>query len=273
MSLETFTPQDKPAQTYEGKHRGSDEDFTSEQNIPDYEGRHRQEDHRDPSPMASVLRRFANALERRAVNKAHGEALTEDTERKISAQSEAYASYDDNITRSQDIDTAYAMNEQFDARVARQEKIDAAKENVRDIGRRAVEALKSAGLITLGAGLIAGEFAADKAKQASEATKRAAETGTQKVADTKEVASDMISSVRERLARRKEKALTRKYEREAKERKRRALASAENNTIQENVKKISTKERLDKIKWNARAIRTAGRVALLTFKDTREALK
>lgn len=241
---------------------------------------------REVSPTGASLVRAANRvndlLEKRAINNAHAEALQENQQRKVDAQNNAYASYEENIDVSAEQDEAYRMNDKIDARAARKERLEEAKDKVRGAGRRALGFLKNAGLITLGAGVLAGEYAAKKVKSGTETVTlgamiakdrvaSAAETaalgamiGTDKVkdgakfakdtvkvnattayeigkyevaeavdraknkvseakdtvsekyADVKQTAGDMIASVRERLRRRKEAALTRKYERHAK---------------------------------------------------------
>lgn len=303
-------------------------------------------DTREVSPTGASLLRAANRvntiLERRAINKAHGEALKEDRQRTKEATSQE--------------DEAYRMNDRYDARAARTEKLEVAKDKVRGFGRKGLAFLKNAGLITLGAGLLAGEksgraiksgaetaalysmeardkvvasaksgaetaalhamfakdrvvdgatFAKDTVKlnaeaavavskyevgQKIEGAKAAIQSGVdtvkEKVTDTREIAGDMVASLRERLARRKEAALTRKYERHAKWMQFKSGVKEYAGFVKEgfsetadtvkggyNNLKDSAKERAEKAKWNARAVRTAGRVAVHTFKDTREALK
>ncbi|HEY1085100.1 MAG TPA: hypothetical protein VGE34_00055 [Candidatus Saccharimonadales bacterium] len=61
--------------------------------------------------------------QRREVNKAHKEAIQEDRERTIDAQEDAFASYEDNIQRSAEIDEAYEEHEAFVAEQDRQQAI------------------------------------------------------------------------------------------------------------------------------------------------------
>lgn len=295
-------------------------------------------DDRELSPfgekIAAAADRVKTRLENRAITKAHGEALKEDQQRTIDAQNEAFASYEGNIAYSQDVDEAYRINDKFDARAARREKIDDAKDKVRGAGRRALGFLKNAGMLTLGAGVLAGEYGARKAKSGAEtaslyaletkdylasgvksgvesaalgalyakdkvaekastamdkteqfagkvgakmeagvetsiaAVSNAVESGKQWVADNKEMAGDMVQSIRERLARRKEAALGRKYARHAK-------WMRIKQTMRDRISDVkdASRERVEKTKWNARATRTAGRIALQGFKETRDTLR
>lgn len=272
------------------------------------------------SPTGSLLLRAAtrinNFLERRAIKKAHGEALKENRSRATEAQTDAFASYEDNIQTTADRetaeaqedadwDTAHRMNEKFDARTARQERMEAAKDRVRGAGRAALE-------FTIGAGVLGAEYAVNTAKSGAEtlsagaqagmnkaeelaskagaqmeagvdasiaAMTNALETGKQKIASGRETLSDMIASVRERLVRRKEAALTRKYERHARRMQRREAWKQYKSDVKDgfvetkDAVKDAAKEKVEKTKWNARAARTAGRAALLTFHETRDALK
>lgn len=154
------------------------------------------EDTREVSPLASRIEAATNRvitlletgkesakgyLNNRAINKAHGEALAEDNRRTQEAQDEAFASYEDNIARSEEIDEAYDMNDKFDQEAAhqqaraekiaeREQKIQDAKENIAGFGRATLTHLKTAGFFTLGLGVLTAEAGGRAVKRGAEAT-------------------------------------------------------------------------------------------------------
>lgn len=217
-----------------------------------------QVDDRAPSRLSAALGRIQARLDQRVVNKAHDEAIAEGQQRDFDAQNDAYTTYEDNVAlASVDLDDAYAMNDKFDTRLARREKIDETKDKVRDAGQRALGALKSARVIALGAGFLAGEYGARKVKGGAESLALGAmyakdavvdtaqaindkglaletkftESATEGIeavksahaaqverendwiADQQETGNDIVKSIRERLARRKQAALARKDDR------------------------------------------------------------
>ncbi|MDB5165347.1 MAG: hypothetical protein JWM00_237 [Candidatus Saccharibacteria bacterium] len=243
------------------------------------------ENGRELSPTASLIRvaanRVAGALEQRALSIHTKEA-----------QEQAFDSYENNIATSKQLDKdenkAYKMNERFESSQARQEKLDEAKIKVRGFGRSALAHLKNAGMITLGVGLLAGEAAGRGAKRGAEAaidgtknvtTKTAdklgdatmsglgkaenlAETVGTKILGVAESVKEAREYRKEAAARRKDEALTRKYERHAKWMK----------FKQPFVEKVNgVKNTVESSKRTIQATRTAGRMALRTFQDTRQA--
>lgn len=98
------------------------------------------------SPTGSRVKQAAdrinNMLESRAINKAHSEALAENKSRDYVAQDAAFASYEENVTYSKDYNTALKANEHIDAKAARAEKLESAKDKVRGIGRSALNSFK-----------------------------------------------------------------------------------------------------------------------------------
>lgn len=211
-----------------------------------------------------------------------------ETKQKTADQEDAFASYEDNIQTTKDRE--------------RQERKDAAIATMKGIGRSALARLKNAGMITLGAGLIAGEAGNRGVKQAKAATIEGAKTagqtiktnaefayaaakseasqaaqatgekitdtwnkaeelagkagaklengietginkakaGAELVKDTVSATKESIGYMKERYLRRKEAALTRKYERHARwtSLKREAKAMAETYTRSKQAKRI-----------------------------------
>lgn len=119
----------------------------------------------DISPTGQKIIHAANKvndfLENRAINKAHGDALAEYRSRDM-------ADYTDHLSELSESKDASYQGRDFgnmalireDNRAYRNEKIDAVKERARRIGSVALRGLKTAGLMSLGAGVMAGEKAA-----------------------------------------------------------------------------------------------------------------
>lgn len=118
------------------------------------------EDNREVSPTGSRIQRAANRisnfLEKRAIDKAHGDALLEDENRPVDIQDNAYATYADNLT--------------YTKVAARNERNEAIKQRLRDIGERGLTYLRAGGEIALGAGIIGAEATARSVKSAGETT-------------------------------------------------------------------------------------------------------
>jgi len=115
---------------------------TTEETPDDINAAERPDDERVLSPMAERIKaatnRVSTFLERRAVNKAHGEALNEDFSRKQDAQDEAYATYDNNIITDQGPDETDTPEKQHRGRKA-----------LRAIGNFALIQLEANGFIPL----------------------------------------------------------------------------------------------------------------------------
>ena len=141
------------------------------------------EDYREISPTGSFIMRAATRistfLERRAMNKAHSEALQEDQVRKVTAQEEAEATYAENYAATaqreaeeaqfaSDWDAAHRENDRFDARLARKERFEVAKDRLANGGQAALEAVKAVGLLTVGTGVLAGAAAGRKIQSGAE---------------------------------------------------------------------------------------------------------
>ena len=204
-------------------------------------------DERNPSRFGAMFISAANRinkrLEQRAINKAHREALVEDSERTVELQNDAYGTYLSNIDYSSDHEEALGMNERFDAKAARQEKIDQTKSKLRAIGRSTLDRLKDAGLISLGMTIAGASKSKELAGKASQQAKQSVSTGMNRaeelagkagqkmegaiesginaVSGTIESAKEAMDHRRQAATVRKEQALNRKYERHAKVMKRR----------------------------------------------------
>lgn len=141
-------------------------------------------DNRELSPTASLMRGAVNKVaamfERRALNKAHGEALKDDRSRTDRLQNEAFDSYAENISFTQN-------REQDEMREAREAKIEDAKKMVNRIGRSALTGVTNAGLITLGIGILAGEATVSKSKDL-------VETGSLKAMSAVDKAKDLAET-------------------------------------------------------------------------------
>ncbi len=170
---------------------------------------------REVSPVGSRVMEAATRvnryLEQRAINKAHGEALENDRERTVAAQNDAFASYEDNIATTADReaaedqfaadwDEAHRMNDKFDARAARREKIEVAKNHLRGIGRIAKNAL----LFGVGVGVMTAERGAakiDAYKQQREVSKAHSEALREDKQRTVEAQEDAFDSYEENIQR------------------------------------------------------------------------
>jgi hypothetical protein len=141
-------------------------------------------DNRELSPTASLMRgavdKITAMFERRALNKAHSEALKDDQSRTETLQNEAFDSYADNISFTQN-------REQDEKREAREAKIEDAKKMVNKIGRSALTGVTNAGLITLGIGILVGEAAVAKSKDL-------VETGSLKAMYAVDKAKDLVET-------------------------------------------------------------------------------
>jgi len=104
-----------------------------------------------PSRFGGTLRRIADRLDQRSTSKMYEEA--------------------------------YRMNDKFDAKVARKEKMDQAKERISSFGRAALGRMKNLGLTSLGLGVMAGEASVRGVKRGYEASKDATAKFGQKVGD------------------------------------------------------------------------------------------
>ncbi len=151
-------------------------------------------ENRELSPTASKLDRLSGTISRiadrlnsRARNKAHSEAIKEDTFRTETAQDESYDSYSDNIAVTKD-------RERGEKREAREAQIDNAKTFLKKTGRSAVEAAIKGGEIAVGIGYIAGETVINKTVQAAETGKDLAETAALKAMYAADTARDKIET-------------------------------------------------------------------------------
>lgn len=217
------------------------------------------------SSLIDVATRINSFLERHQLNKDHKSAIRENTTRdnamlseaydeeasrelaKLQAQNEAMTSYSDNFVASYKLEQAQKKAEQ-------REKIDAVKESVRGVGRRTLDVVKTAGLVTVGVGILVAERGAQAAKN-----------GLSKFADVKDASSEAVDGVREAMSARKASAQARKNNR-ATQRSQRKAPDSENS-------RSKGGERMKNLKWSIRAKRSAARAALLTYKDIRDALK
>lgn len=131
------------------------------------------------SPTGSMLigaaTRINGILERRAVNKAHDEALKEYRERDYNGYVDHLGSLEDSseVSPAAKASARMALDREY-LKADIQEKLDKAKDKVRGFGRSALSRLKGAGLITAGLGIMSAEATGRSVKKASEATK----TGT-----------------------------------------------------------------------------------------------
>lgn len=154
-------------------------------------------DNRELSPTASLMRgavdKVAAMFERRALNKAHGEALKEDRSRTETLQNEAFDSYSENID--------FTMNrEQNEKREAREAKIEDAKKMVNKIGRSALTGVTNAGLITLGIGILAGEATVKKTKELAETGANYATSAADKAKELAEAGANYAASTADKVA-------------------------------------------------------------------------
>lgn len=125
-------------------------------------------DTREISPTASRVRaaaeRIGSILERRALTKAHSDAIKEYRQRDI----EGYSNLIDNLARSDEpyADDFARLQRKEDRIASREELIDAGKERLRSVGSMAIEKSKEAGTIAYGLGIIGSEKAKGAAKEA-----------------------------------------------------------------------------------------------------------
>lgn len=94
------------------------------------------------SRLIGAAERVNAFLEKRVVNKAHGEALSEEAKRSVEAQDGVYATYDENLSATADRENAEAAADKAARREARAEKIADAKNTVRSWGAAALKAAK-----------------------------------------------------------------------------------------------------------------------------------
>lgn len=226
-----------------------------------------------PSRLSGTLRRIADRLDKRSTDRM----------------------YED----------AYRMNDKFDAKVARKEKINQAKERISVFGRAALGRMKNLGLITLGLGIMTGEAGARGAKRGYEASKSATvkfgenvgdgfiagmekvnsgmDTVGEKVASVNEAVSDYKKVRQQKAERRAEAAAGKQYESEAakivrKNEKTQArqerLEAARERAMQRKEAAIARKE-ARRNKWAARRERFKGYASSVKkeFIDTKDAVK
>jgi hypothetical protein len=177
-------------------------------------------DTREVSPTGSKVVRAAeriNAfLERRAINKAHGQANKENAQRDKAAQDEAYDSYSDNIATTADRESLEAdwaaaddarMNElhaeankenknidKAARKAERDQAIERAKEKLRGFGARALNVAKAGGNLVLGAGILTGEAAARGAQAAGQRGADAYSSAKAKAGETVDAARGYVDS-------------------------------------------------------------------------------
>lgn len=146
-------------------------------------------DTREPSRSASMLRRVADFFEHRAINKAHGDALRENQTRIEDAQADAFASYEENITATREM-------KRKERKEAIDQSIDRARTFATTVGRNALEYTAQAGLVTLGAGIMAGEAVKSGAEKAYQSSKDMADATALRAM----YAADTITSTAESAA-------------------------------------------------------------------------
>lgn len=137
-------------------------------------------ENRETSRSAGLLRRVANFLEQRAVNKAHSAALKEYR----TTENEHYTDHVANLAES-DNEAYQALGQKLLSREHRREDraefIDNATTLARNTGEAALSALQTTGEVAVGLGYLAGEHIYSSAKSAGEAVKdkakNVAETG------------------------------------------------------------------------------------------------
>ena len=222
-------------------------------------------DTREVSPTGSKLVRAANRintlLETRVVNKAHGEALRENKLHDAVKQDEAYASYESNVERSNDIDQAYAIDDIYNKNAARSERLEASKERVKKFGRNALSRLQNAALISLGLGIMGAEAGYKGAKKGVEATKSGTKAFGEKAGDGMMAAgrklengmdsfANSVTSVKENVSDNREarkQAATRKAEKAATQKRERH----ENKMKNKNEKAQAKQDRVNEAKERA----------------------
>ena len=306
MSVETapapYSHDETMAQSYEGKHRGSDE---TEQNS-EYNGKHREQseqvDGREISPFASTLRRLASVLEARAdsrgehvLNKAHAQALRMNDRRDRYMQDEAFASYADNMpdTLKDSQDEAYDSYRENISATAKRERAERrevfaskAKETASKIGRNTLD-------IALGAGIVVSEAV----RTGAENTRNKFASGIDKSFDTAGKAGDkMLGGIEKgldridqakqnRQERREARAEAREYKRQDRLKKRQAAEDrkaarhrrwinrqqAVGNTVSANFEK--GKDKVISIKTRGHISRAAMTAAREAYRETKQVHK
>jgi hypothetical protein len=263
-------------------------------------------------PQATLLERAANRLNKMIVNRAHKKALKENGQReaaqqqeRVDSQEDAFATYEDNVAASKELDRQYeergtqqleaqAMNEKFDSDAARAEKIEEAREKIRQTARSIMSALLEAGALTVVGTKKAIESGGQGAKRTAEVAKSSAETAALAAL----IAKDKTSSAAETAAlkgmfaydKAKETAVDAKNYAKAgidftkqqageaytaTREKAISLKDAAKNRIQARWNKIKngSKEKYQSGKNSLRARRTAGRLALGAYRDHMDATK
>ena len=160
------------------------------------------DDTRETSRSAGILRRVANFLEQRAVNKAHSAALKE-------YRSNYNEDYTDHVSTLADSDNesyqevGQTLLDREHRREDRAEFIDKARTFARNTGEAALGAARTTGEVALGLGVIAGEKVYNGAKAASEVVtdkvKNTVEMGVQGVYDYSEAAKDTYRNTKGNL--------------------------------------------------------------------------
>lgn len=160
------------------------------------------EDTRENSRSASILRRVAGFLEQRAINKAHSAALKE-------YRTRDNADYTDHISALADSDNetyqeaGQTLLDREHRREDRAELIDQARTFARTTGEAALGVARATGEVAVGLGVIAGEKVYKGAKSASEVVttkvKDTVEMGVQGVYDYTEAAKDTYRNVKDNL--------------------------------------------------------------------------
>jgi hypothetical protein len=230
-----------------------------------------------------------------AMTNAHEEAIGMNDAESVAAYDRSFdAAIIEN--RDRDHEEALPMNKAFDKterRDARAERLDEAKDRVRKLGRASWRKSKDAGLLVAGGALLASEATANAARSgaetvalgAMEAKDKAssvietgalktlygidkvqgiAASGKERVSDTTSAAKEALAYRKEAAARRKEEALTRKYARHAKWMNMKAAAKSRGQELIDRGKNT-----IDETRLNYRRTRSAGRMALQTFRDHR----
>lgn len=125
---------------------------------------------REISPVANRVRaaaeRIGTILERRAIDKAHGEALKEYRNRDHSEYVDHVSGLMDNAETEEARDYNRSLLRKEERRSDREELIDAGKERLRTFGNIAVEQSKEAGTIAYGLGIMGKEKVKGAAKDA-----------------------------------------------------------------------------------------------------------
>ena len=175
-------------------------------------------DNREVSPTGSsiirVAERINTILERRAIDKAHGEALKEYRDRDHSDYIDHLASLKDSeeatpMARA----TAEMALEHEHPKDEREEMLEKAKAKIRGFGRSALARLKNASLITVELGVAAGEAVAKGAKRANETMGDAVMIGLEKTEASMDAVGKKIVETKSNI---KTNRQTRQFNRETK---------------------------------------------------------